>query len=98
MTGHRAGVLVYDISDDAARARARFALERFADRFQCSGWLVPPHAGVSASDAVATMAAIVAPGDRVHAVSPCARCARDAVWIPERPWPTLRPGAGWLAT
>lgn len=98
MSGPRAVVLVYDISDDTARARARAALERFADRFQYSGWLVPPYAGVSAVDAVATLAAIIGPGDRIHAVGPCARCARDAVWLPERPWPTLRPDSGWLAT
>lgn len=91
-------VVVYDIGNDARRARVRSILDPIADRFQQSGWLIPATAGVSARAIMAQLDLVATPGDRIRAHAPCLACARLARWLPQRQPHTLRTVSGWVVT
>lgn len=93
----RAVVVVYDVSDDRCRARVRARLDSLADRFQRSGWVVPPGRGTTAHALIAELGELVEPGDRIRAHAPCAACARRARWLPGRQPHSLHPVHGWSA-
>jgi CRISPR-associated endonuclease Cas2 len=92
----RAVVVIYDVSDDRCRARVRAWLGPLADRFQRSGWVVPP-GQTTAQVVIAELSALVEPGDRIRAHAPCAACARRARWLPDRQPHSLRSVPGWVA-
>jgi CRISPR-associated endonuclease Cas2 len=93
---NRAVVVVYDVSDDRCRARVRAWLDGVADRFQRSGWVVPP-GQKTAQVVIAELSALVQPGDRIRAYAPCTACARRARWLPSGQPHSLRRVPGWSA-
>lgn len=93
---NRAVVVVYDVSDDRCRARVRAWLDGVADRFQRSGWVVPP-GQKTAQAVIAELSALVQPGDRIRAYAPCTACARRARWLPSGQPHSLRRVPGWSA-
>lgn len=88
-------VVVYDIGDDARRARVRAVLGPIADRFQYSGWLVPATPGLSAGRVAAMLDAVIGRGDRVRVLGPCPACRRRARWLPAGQSFSLEQAAGW---
>lgn len=93
---NRAVVVVYDVSDDHCRAQVRAWLDGLADRFQGSGWVIPP--GQTTAQLVITeLSALAQPGDRIRAHAPCTVCARQARWLPSRQPHSLHPVPGWAA-
>lgn len=91
-------VVVYDIGDDARRARIRALLGPIADRFQYSGWLVPAAEGISAHRVAAVLGNVTGRGDRVRIYGPCARCLRQARWLPAGQPHSLETANGWVVT
>ncbi|KLL10793.1 MULTISPECIES: CRISPR-associated endonuclease Cas2 [Protofrankia] len=79
-------VVLYDIADEERRALVRTALRPFADRFQQSGWYIPPVAGFTATRVTAGLSSLILPSDRVAAYQPCPRCAQDMRWLPTDAW------------
>lgn len=92
----RAVVVIYDVSDDGRRAQVRAWLDGLADRFQRSGWVLPP-GQASARAVIAELGALVQPGDRIRAHAPCKACASRAHWLPSGQPHSLRPVPGWAA-
>jgi CRISPR/Cas system-associated endoribonuclease Cas2 len=90
-------LICYDIFDDGRRARVRDALGEVADRFQQSGWLVPDVAGLDADRVSRTLAALLAPPDRVRVYAPCPDCVRAARSAPTKSRPGLLPAPAWIA-
>ncbi|MDG4765275.1 MULTISPECIES: CRISPR-associated endonuclease Cas2 [Micromonosporaceae] len=94
---NRPVLVVYDIVNDRRRAEVRARLGPIADRFQYSGWLVPPEVNLTAARVVADLAAVAGPADRIHGHAPCPDCARRARWLPARQPHRLTRQPGWTA-
>ncbi|MGH3623678.1 MAG: hypothetical protein ACRDQ5_18105 [Sciscionella sp.] len=89
-------VVVYDVADDARRARVRELLGPVADRFQRSGWLVPSVVGMSAAQVHGMLSSVVEPGDRLRVQAPCPGCRRRARWLPVGQPHSLQRVTGWV--
>jgi hypothetical protein len=91
-------IVIYDIFDDDRRAAVRTGLRPVADRFQQSGWFLPPDVGITAPRVIDALGTLLAPGDRLGAYEPCPRCLRHALWLPEGAWrPPVDIRTAWLA-
>jgi hypothetical protein len=90
-------LVCYDVFDDERRARLRAALTDIADRFQQSGWLVPPGPGPNPDRLATTLGDLLLPADRLLLHSPCRTCARTARSWPPNTAHTLLPHQAWVA-